>query len=204
MDINKLKEDIIFHDNIRGYNLTFHSTWGLFSPREIDAGSRFLLEYIQINEDDICLDLGCGYGAIGLVMAKMAQNGKVYMVDKDFVAIEFARKNAQINGLNNCEIFLSNAFSHVPEDLRFDVIVSNLPANVGKEMLYIILSDAKKHLKIGGKFYVVTIAGLREFIKRNFVNIFNNYDKVKQGRDHTVHLAVKITAELEFNILESR
>lgn len=195
MDIGKLKEDIVFQDNVCGFDLTFHSTWGLFSPREIDAGSRLLLEYIQINKDDICLDLGCGYGAIGLVMAKIAQYGKVYMIDKDFVAIEFARKNAQINNLNNCEFILSNAFSNVPEDLKFDVIASNLPANVGKEMLYIILTDAKRHLKNGGKFYIVTIAGLREFIKRNFVNIFKNYDKLKQGREYTVHLAVKITAD---------
>lgn len=195
LDVNKLKEDIVFQDNIRGFNMIFHSTWGLFSPREVDSGSRFLLEYIQVNEDDICLDLGCGYGAIGLVMAKMAPKGKVYMIDKDFLAIEFARKNAEINNLNNCEIFLSNAFSHIPEDLKFDVIASNLPANVGKEMLYIILTDAKKHLKKYGKFYVVTIAGLREFIKRNFVNIFNSYDKVKQGREHTIHLAVNNSNE---------
>lgn len=190
-----MKEDIVFHDNIRGFDMVFHSTWGLFSPREVDSGSRFLLEYIQVKEDDICLDLGCGYGAIGLVMAKMAPKGKVYMIDKDFLAIEFAKKNAQINNINNCEVFLSNAFSHIPEDLKFDIIASNLPANVGKEMLYIILTDAKKHLKKYGKFYAVTIAGLREFIKRNFVNIFDNYDKVKQGREHTVHLAINNSNE---------
>jgi 16S rRNA m(2)G 1207 methyltransferase (EC 2.1.1.52) len=76
LDINKLKEDIIFQNNIRGFDITLHSTWGLFSPREIDAGSRLLLEYIKVDEDDICLDLGCGYGVIGIVMAKMANVAK--------------------------------------------------------------------------------------------------------------------------------
>ena len=191
MNIDKLKEDIIFEDNLRGFDLTLHSTWGLFSPRNVDSGSRLLIDFLDVKESDICLDLGCGYGTIGLVMAKLAPNGKVYMVDKDFVAVEYARKNAGINHLMNYETILSNAFSHVPDDLQFDVIAANLPANVGKEMLYIILSDAKKHLKKDGKLFVVTIAGLRQFIKRNFKEIFGNYDKVKQGREHAVHLGVK-------------
>ena len=127
-------------------NFTFHSTWGLFSPRDIDAGSRLLIEFININEDDTCLDLGCGYGPIGLTMAKLAPQGKVYMVDRDFMAIEYAKKNAEINGIDNCEIFLSNAFNHIPDDVKFDVIASNLPAHVGKELLFLILSDARKRL----------------------------------------------------------
>jgi 16S rRNA (guanine1207-N2)-methyltransferase len=191
LDIEKVKEDIIFKDNIRGIDFTFHSTWGLFSPKEIDAGSRLLIDFLEVKDSDVCLDIGCGYGVIGLNMAKMATSGKVYMIDKDFVAVEYAKKNVIINQLTNCEVFLSNAFSNVSNDIKFDVIASNLPANVGKEMLYIILSDAMSHLNEGGKLYVVTIAGLREFIKRNFRDIFGNYEKVKQGREHAVHLGIK-------------
>ena len=191
MDIDKLKEDIVFKDTIRGLELSFHSTWGLFSPKEIDAGSRLLIEFMEVKESDVCLDMGCGYGVIGLSMAKLAPHGKIYMIDKDFVAVEYAKKNVTINRLTNCEVFLSNAFSHIPDNIRFDVIASNLPANVGKDMLYIILSDAKRYLNKGGRLYVVTIAGLREFIKRNFKEIFGNYDKVKQGREHAVHLGIK-------------
>ena len=172
-------------------DFVFHSTWGLFSPRDVDAGSRLLIRYMQVNEDDVCLDLGCGYGPIGLTMAKLAPQGKVYMVDRDFVAIEYAKKNAELNGVTNCEALLSNAFSHIPDDLKFDVIASNLPAHVGKELLYLILSDAKKHLKKDGRLYVVTIAGIRAFIKRNFVEVFGNYKKIKQGKNYTVALAVK-------------
>lgn len=181
----------MFQQYLRDMDFVFHSTWGLFSPREIDAGSRLLIKYMQVNETDICLDLGCGYGPIGLTMAKLAPQGKVYMIDRDFIAVEYARKNAELNGVTNCEALLSNAFSHIPDDLRFDVIASNLPAHVGKELLYLILSDAKRHLKKGGSLYVVTIAGIRAFIKRNFVEVFGNYKKVKQGRAYTVALAVK-------------
>ena len=194
LDIEEIRKDVIFQKYMRGMDFTFHSTWGLFSPREIDAGSRLLIEYMQINETDISLDLGCGYGPIGLTMAKLAPQGKVYMVDRDFVAVEYAKKNAALNGLTNCEVFLSNAFSNVTNDMKFDVVASNLPAHVGKELLYVILSDAKRHLKKGGRLYVVTIAGIRAFIKRNFVQVFGNYKKVKQGKSYTVALAVKRSA----------
>ncbi len=191
MDLEKIKEDVVFRQYMRGMDFVFHTTWGLFCPREIDAGSRLLIEYMQVNETDTCLDLGCGYGPIGLTMAKLAPQGKVYMIDRDFVAVEYAKKNAQLNGVTNCEVFLSNAFSHIPDGLKFDVIASNLPAHVGKELLYVILSDARRHLKKNGRLYVVTIAGIRAFIKRNFIEVFGNYKKVKQGKSYTVALAVK-------------
>ncbi len=194
MNTDKLREDIIFEDNIRGFDIAIHSSWGLFSPKEVDSGTRLLMDCLEINESDVCLDMGCGYGVIGVVMAKLAPNGKVYMIDRDFVAVDYARKNAEFNHIRSYEAFLSNAFSHIPDGLQFDVIASNLPAHVKKEVLYLMLSDAKKHLKIGGKLYVVTMARLRDFIKRNFTEIFGNYDKVnkvKQSREHAVHLGIR-------------
>ena len=189
MDIRELKRDTVFEAELRGFKLVFRTTWGLFSPKSIDAGTRLLIDQFDVSAGDTCLDLGCGYGGIGIVMAKLSRAGKVYMVDKDFVAVEYAQKNVQQNRIQNCEALLSNAFSHVPE-IKFDVIASNLPANAGKELLRIILIEAREHLKPNGKFYAVTISGLRAFIKRNSMEIFGNYQKVKQGRNHTVALAV--------------
>ncbi len=189
-DIGKLKRDIVFDVPLRGEAFTFHSTWGLFSPRKIDDGSYMLIEKIEVGAGDMTLDLGCGYGALGLAIAKLSPQGAVHLVDKDFIAIEYARKNAAINGLTNCEAYLSNAFSQVP-DIRFDNIVSNLPANVGKELLWIILHDAKSHLKTGGQLVVVTVAGLRRFIRRNFEEVFGNYKKLKQGKTYCVGRAIK-------------
>ena len=59
-------------------------------------------------------------------------------------------------------------------------------------MLYIILAGARDHLKVGGRLYVVTIAGLRKFIKRNLTEVFGNYRKLKQGKTYTVGEAVKV------------
>lgn len=190
MELDALKRDIEFDAKLRGFDFSFCSTWGLFSPRAIDSGTRLLIDHLEVNTGNLCLDLGCGYGAIGLVMAKLSGDGKVYMVDKDFVAVEHAIKNAKRNCARNCEVMLSNNFSHLP-DIKFDVIASNLPANAGKELIRIIFLEARNHLEPTGRLYVVTISGLRGFVKRNLKEVFGNYRKLKQIGTHTVGLAVR-------------
>ena len=190
MAVDDLSREVEFRTELRGMPLTFFTTWGLFSPKTIDTGTHLLIEHLDIQAGETCLDLGCGYGALGITLAKCVPTSTVYMVDKDFVAVDYACKNARQNGLQNCHILLSNGFSHLP-DIQFDLIVSNLPANVGKELLQILLVDAKRHLKPNGRLYVVTISGLREFIKRNFKTVFGNYRKVKQRRTHTVAMAIR-------------
>ncbi|MCK4305329.1 MAG: class I SAM-dependent methyltransferase [Candidatus Eisenbacteria sp.] len=189
-DLGRLKEDIVFNARLRGRAFTFHTTWGLFSPRRIDDGSFLLIERMDVEAGDVTLDLGCGYGAIGLAVAADSPNGRVHLVDKDFVAIEFARKNAIQNRLRNCDFYLSNALREVA-DIQFDHIASNLPAQVGRELLTIILQDAKRHLKPGGRLTIVTISGLRRFIRRNLEEVFGNYEKLKQSRGYTVARSIR-------------
>jgi 16S rRNA G1207 methylase RsmC len=189
--LDVLRQDISFTETLCGHTLSYHSTWGLFSPREIDAGTRLLLKYIDINPDDDCLDLGCGYGPIGLTMAKLAPQGQTLMVDKDFMAIEYSNKNARLNHINNARAILSNAFQHVDPQQCFDVIASNIPAKVGKEMTSIMLHDAMAYLKPEGRLYLVTVNGLRQYMKRNLREIFGNYKKLKQGPGYTVAFSQK-------------
>jgi 16S rRNA G1207 methylase RsmC len=189
MDVGKLREDIVFDIVLCGQSFTFHSTWGLFSPRNVDEGSRLLLDRIEVRDADDCLDLGCGYGAIGLVLARAASRGHTTLVDKDFVAVEYAERNAGLNGLENVEVLLSNGFGAV-QKRDFDLIAANLPANTGKELLYLLLNDARDHLAPGGRLWVVTVSGLRKFIARAMGEVFGSYRKVKQGRTHTVACAV--------------
>jgi 16S rRNA (guanine1207-N2)-methyltransferase len=184
-----LRRDIHFTAELGGRTLTLQSTWGLFSPREIDEGTRLLLNYLEIEPGDDCLDLGCGYGPIGLALAAMAPQGRTLMVDKDFVAIEYANRNARLNNLANAEARLSNGFDQIDPERRFDLIASNVPAKVGKELLAILLHDARARLRPGGRLYLVTINGLREYMKRNLNEVFGNYDKLKQGAHYTVALA---------------
>ena len=189
--LSHLREDIHFDAYLAGEALRFNSTWGLFSPREIDEGTQLLLKHVKVNTTDNCLDLGCGYGPIGITLARLAPQGQTLLVDKDFIAVEYSNKNIEQNHIHNAEAILSNGFDHIDPSRRFDLVASNIPAKVGKELLTLILHDAKARLDPDGRLYVVTINGLRQFMKRYLTEIFGNYKKLKQGRQYTVAMAMK-------------
>lgn len=189
-DIEQFRRDMTIKAELNHFPMQFTTTWGLFSPRAIDEGSKLLLNYIQVKHDDNCLDIGCGYGPLGLTLAKAAPDGRTTLIDKDFVAIEYTEKNIKLNNLTNCETFLSNGLNQIGKR-RFDLIVSNIPAKVGNELLSLFLIDALKHLEPGGRIYVVTITGIRRYIERSFKEVFGNYKKLKQGKTYTVAMAVK-------------
>lgn len=191
-DIPKLKQGLSIHKNLLNHDLTFKTRWGVFSPRNIDDGTMLLMQHLDIAKNHKCLDLGCGYGPIGLSVAKSCPEGEVHMVDKDFVAVELANINAKLNNLDNTHAYLSDGFSAVNTDNYFDQVISNVPAKVGREQLSIILSDAFDALKPEGKITFVTINGLRHFIKDNFKAVFGNYKKLKQGQKYTVSRAIKV------------
>jgi 16S rRNA (guanine1207-N2)-methyltransferase len=191
MTIPELKNDITFTTELKGQPLVFHSTWGLFSPKAIDEGTRLLLDYVNVAPDADILDLGCGYGPLGLTLAKLAPQGVTHLVDKDFTAVEFSAKNAELNHIANATCYLSNGFDHVPANQKFDLIVSNVPAKIGTELLQIFLHDARDHLRPGGQMAIVTVSGLKDYMKRHLNEIFGNYDKLKQSKTYTAASAIK-------------
>lgn len=191
MNIDALREDLVLEARLQGRSFTLNTTWGLFSPRAVDDGTSLLLDWLEIDIDTVALDLGCGYGPLGLAIASAAPQGQVHMVDRDFLAIDYSRLNARQNGIENAEIYLSNGFSAVPEDLELDLVVSNLPAKVGNEMFRLMFHDAHLRMRPGARIVVVTINGLRDFVKRSFRETFGNSEKLKQGRTYTVTAAVK-------------
>ncbi len=186
-----IRQDMTLHTRQRDIDLTLKTTWGLFSPKAIDAGSQMLLDFMEVAPDADCLDLGCGYGILGLTLARWAPQGETLLVDKDFVAVEYSEKNRLLNRIDNAECQLSNGFQHIAKERRFDIIVSNIPAKVGKELLYIYLFDALERLRPGGSFYIVTITGLRQFFKRGFQEVFGHYQKIKQGKTYTVARGIR-------------
>ncbi|MET1254186.1 class I SAM-dependent methyltransferase [Aliikangiella maris] len=188
----KIRQPLTVQAELDGQNLKFETSFGVFSPKEIDEGTRLLIHHLSLEPHFDCLDLGCGYGPIGIWMAKNAPQGRTILLDKDFVAVEHAQRNITLNQLTNAEAKLSNGLSTL-KDEKFDLIVSNIPAKVGNEMLYLFLYDSLHHLKPGGKFVVVTINGLRQFCKRTFNEIFGNYEKIKQGKSYTISAATKLS-----------
>lgn len=190
MSVDHLRKDLVINTLLAGRELRFHSTWGLFSPRAIDDGSVLLLDHLEVKNDDVALDMGCGYGPLGLSIAQRALQGEAHLVDKDFLAVDYSNANAARNGLTNATAYLSNGFSHVDRNLKLSLVVSNLPAKVGNEFFQIMFHDAREHMQPGARIVVVTINGLRGFIKRSFTDTFGNYQKIKQGKSYTVSMAV--------------
>lgn len=185
------RKDIHFKQDVLGRPFEFYTTWGIFSPEKLDDGSLMLLDYIDFKSDDNSIDLGCGYGVLGMTAARECPNGQHLLIDKDFVAVEYARLNCQKNQLTNTHVQLSNGFNQVDNNLTFSLVMSNLPAKVGKEQHYLYLLDAYQRMTAGGRFYVVTINGLRQFMKRAFTEVFGNAEKVKQGKTYTITMATK-------------
>ena len=190
-DLERLRADLEFTTELRGRTFAFRSTWGLFSPREVDLGTRLLIEELAVATDADCLDLGCGYGPIGLALAALAPAGRTLLVDRDFVAIDYARRNAEANGLPNVEVRLSNGFDAIEPDRAFDVIACNLPAKIGNELTTLLIADAHAHLAPGGALYLVSLSGMRRFVRRIVEERFGDYAKLRQGAQHTVCRAVR-------------
>jgi 16S rRNA G1207 methylase RsmC len=188
--LRRLRREISFSETLKGKQLHFRTTWGLFSPRAIDEGTRLLLEHLEVRPDDRAIDLGCGYGPLGLTIAALAPGGSVLMVDKDFVAVEYANRNAGLNRLPNARAILSDGLAHIGDE-TFTLAVTNLPAKTSNEHYYLFFQDIYEHLEPGGRFYVVVISGLRNFIKRAFNEVFGNHRKIKQGKHYTVAMAVR-------------
>lgn len=183
-------KDFELRENLRGNNFVFKTTYGLFSYKKIDEGTKLLIDSVRFEKGGSILDLGCGYGPIGISLAKGNPEGKIYMVDRDFIAVEYAKKNCELNGISGGDVRLSNGFSRL-EGLKFDLVVSNLPSHFSNDMLRWILEDAKSHLNPGGRICVVTVSKLGKFIRKEFEKIFGNYKKESFGKMHTVSSAKK-------------
>ena len=166
---------LLISENLLGNNLDFYTTFGVFSPKAIDKGTQLLLQYLDCFDGAKVLDLGCGYGPIGISVAKKYPNCQVDLVDKDFVAVDCANFNIKHNQLTNANAYLSNGLSHSAE--LYQRIYCNLPAKIGNELTYIFLQDCKQKLDKGGLLQWVCINSLRIFIKKAALEVFGNFKK---------------------------
>lgn len=145
--------------SLLGNNLRFITDNGVFSKRTVDFGSRTLLaavEHIQLFDQisGSILDVGCGYGPIGLALAKRYPKLKVDMVDVNQLALELAKRNAELNQIDNANIFTSDVYEQV-QCTDYSAIISNPPIRAGKQIVHSILEGADHHLKNNGTLTVV-------------------------------------------------
>ena len=138
--------------DLLGLSMRFKTDRGVFSKNGIDYGSRVLLENYQPEGAKTLLDVGCGYGTLGLTLAKKFDLS-VTMVDVNSRALDLCRQNAIDNAVSNTEIELSNIYEAVSE--KYDAIISNPPIRAGKEVVHEILTGAFDYLNDGGHLTIV-------------------------------------------------
>ena len=150
---NNLKSEIKeFSINVLNTNFIFKTDNGVFSKGELDFGTGLLIKNVlNMNISGDILDLGCGYGPIGIILNKLKDN-KMYMCDINKRAVHLAKMNAKKNNVS-VNIIESDGFENV--NLVFDYIISNPPIRIGKKKLYELLINAKKHLKPSGELIIV-------------------------------------------------
>ena len=136
----------------RGHGLNFMTDAGVFSKGELDVGSRLLLDALPAFTGDV-LDIGCGWGAIGVAIAKANKNAKVTMVDVNHRALDLCRQNCQRNGVT-AEVIESDGMAEVM-GRKFDAIVTNPPIRAGKQVIYKMFADAAQSLNLDGALYLV-------------------------------------------------
>lgn len=127
---------------------------GIFSKGRVDFGTDLLLKSIDLNDDQkIVVDVGCGYGIIGLYLAKKYEDKEIIMVDINESAVRTARENAKLNNINNVDIKHNDLLKGL--NIKADVIVTNPPIRAGKDIVFEIYEQSFKKLNDGGILYVV-------------------------------------------------
>lgn len=175
----------IFTAEVRGYTLRLKSDAGVFSKDKVDKGSRLLAEVAPVSITDRVLDLGCGYGVIGLTLAKEASEGYVLMVDVNHRSLQLAQENAELNQIGNVEVRESDGFSNIAES--FNIIVTNPPIRAGKEVYYPFVDGAYGHLEPGGTFAAVvqTKQGAKSFANK-IAEVFGNVETLDKSGGYRI------------------
>ena len=175
-----------------GRSFEFMTASGLFSKSRVDLGSRLLVESMVLPEKGIVLDMGCGYGTVGIAAAVFNPRLQVFMVDVNIRAVRLARRNAEINNAENVIVKRGNLYEPV-KDLAFDCVLSNPPVTAGMETVKAIISGASLHMARNGTFQMVVrskIGGKR--LCTILEEAFGNVEVLARGSGYRVLLGRKV------------
>lgn len=144
----------IIYTYLKGKTFKFITSSGVFSKTRIDPGTRLLIEVMVLPPKGYVLDLGCGYGPVGIAAAAFNPNIHVIMVDVNKRAVKLARENARRNLVSNVEV--KQGFLYKPvENMKFQAILSNPPVSAGMKIVEPIITQAKNHLLKNGTLQLV-------------------------------------------------
>ena len=176
-DIHELRVDLL------GEKMIFLTDAGVFSKKMVDFGSQLLLKCLEVNQGETVLDVGCGYGPLGLSLAK-AYGVEATMVDINNRALDLARKNAERNKVE-ATIFQSNIYEQVKG--KFDHVISNPPIRAGKQVVHEIIEKSKDFLGIGGDLTIVIQKKQgAPSAKSKMEDVFGNCEIVKKDKGYYI------------------
>lgn len=164
----------LLRTHLRGRTFEFLTASGVFSKKRIDLGTRLLIKSMQLPDKGYVLDMGCGYGPVGIVAAALNPHLQVVLVDVNFRAVLLAKQNLQRNCVTNAEVRRGRLYIPV-ETMTFDCILSNPPVSAGMATVRAIIIEAPEHMNVQASFQMVTkskIASkrLRTFFEEAFGN----------------------------------
>jgi len=182
----------------RGRLFEFLTASGVFSRTRIDPGTRLLVESMVLPKEGTLLDLGCGYGPVGIAAAAFSPKLQVVMTDVNERAVWLARENAKRNEVENVEV--KQGFLYEPvRDMKFEVVLSNPPITAGMKTVLPIISQAPQHLAEGGTLQIVVRSKVSGKRLTNIMNeTFRNVDILarKSGYRVLISKAIKQSAPL--------
>ena len=173
---------------INGMEYEFYTAGGIFSNTKLDFGTRVLIENMKVKEEDDVLDLGCGLGVVGRVVANVTK-GKVVLVDINKRAVKLSKMNTK--GLKNVEVYQGDKYEAV-EGKKFDVILLNPPQTAGKKVCMEMIKKALDHLKKGGSLQIVARHNKGgETLSKYMIEIFGNMETLVKEGGYRVYMSVK-------------
>lgn len=170
--------------------MSFLTDAGVFSKKMVDYGSQVLLNALELenSKGKSILDVGCGYGPLGLTLAKV-HGLDVTMVDINSRALELAEKNASKNGVT-ASIFQSDIYEAV--EGQFDYVISNPPIRAGKAVVHQVIAGAKEHLNAGGRLTIVIQKKQgAPSAKKRMEEVFGNCQIIKKDKGYYILESVK-------------
>lgn len=171
-----------------GERLEFEVAHTLFASHEVDSGTKLLLRCLEAEPAPRrILDLGCGYGALGIALARRFPEARVVLADSNLLAVRYARRNAALNGAANAEVVGSVALEAIPAG-DYDLIVANVPAKIGPEAIEAeFVRGPRGRLAEGGAYWFVAVSGLNHLLKRIAGRGDIPLRQVRKRSGHTVY-----------------